>query len=118
MPRTPLYELNREVVLDWMEERALRLVDLQRLTVDVDDEAKGISLALLSELLSEGKRSGRPTRTHTSLRTIRLLALALEIRRPQSLVRSGEAAAQPEVIACKPAGRVFTVRLPGSGARR
>lgn len=92
MPRIPLYELNRDAVLELMEARGFRLTDLQRGTVKVDEpdkdgKTKGVSIALLSELLSE---KGDPTRTHTSLRTVRLIALALDVRRPMALVRSSD----------------------------
>lgn len=82
MPRTPVYEVHTEALLELLEDRALRLTDFQRATVEVDEERKGVSMALLSELMSG-------TRTHTSLRTIRLMASALGMRRPMALVRGG-----------------------------
>jgi predicted DNA-binding protein (UPF0251 family) len=88
VPRTPTYEFNAEVALEWMEEQALRLTDLHRLTKEADEEGKGVSLALLSELLSPTAQ-----RTTTSLRTIRLVAKALGIRRPMILAKSEPVAA-------------------------
>lgn len=81
MPRTPTVEFNAEVASEFMEQQALRLTDLQRMTKAEDDEGKGVSIALLSELLSG-------TRTQTSLRTIRLVAKALGVRRPMVLAKA------------------------------
>jgi len=78
--RTPTIEFDQEVAREFMEQQALRLTDLQRLTKEADEEGKGISTALLSELLSG-------TRTQTSLRTVRLVAKALGVRRPLILVK-------------------------------
>jgi hypothetical protein len=76
------------MALELMEDKALRLTDLARATKAADEDGKGVSLALLSELLSG-------TRTHTSLRTIRLVGKALEVRRPSVLMDTadGQAAA-------------------------
>ena len=81
MPRTPTVEFDSEVAQELMEQQALRLTDLQRLTKQADEEDKGVSIALLSELLSG-------TRTQTSLRTIRLVAKALGVRRPMILTKN------------------------------